>query len=304
MNKIGWLVNDTLTCIPGTKTFWHDLLESIPNLKDKTNSYTDFAYLKEYIEKEWLNANLKPDYIIRNATFFGNLSVKTQTISLLQDCYNGDIRKKQIEVCNNSKITVFNSPFTKKNYDDLNTYSCIIPLGIDFDFFKPIKNIDNIFNIKENTILYIGSSDFKTKGFDKILKLIEETNFNFCLVLKDDFYINHPRVRLFNKIDHKNLINIINCCSMIICTSNIETQHLASLEAAACNIPILTTNVGTYFDLPDGEWGIKVKNNNFKDGIYYILNNIDSFNPRKYFISNGFDKKDCMKRWKELVLSL
>jgi len=304
MNKGGWLVNDTLTCIPGTKTFWHDLLENIPNLKDKTNSYTDFIYLKEYIEKEWLDAVIKPDYIIRNATFFDRLSLKTKTISLLQDCYDGSVREKQLEVCNNSKITVFNSPFTKKKYNDLKAYSCIIPLGIDFDLFKPQKNIDNILNIKENTILYIGSSDFKIKGFDKILKLIEETRFNFCIVLKDDFHINHPRVTIFNKIDHKNLINIINCCSMVICTSNIETQHLASLEAAACNLPILTTNVGTYFDIPDGEWGIKVKNNNFKDGIYYILNNIDSFNPRKYFISNGFDKKDCMKKWKDLVLSL
>ena len=27
--KTGWLVNDTLTCIPGTKTIWHDLLENI-----------------------------------------------------------------------------------------------------------------------------------------------------------------------------------------------------------------------------------------------------------------------------------
>ena len=37
----GWLVNDCLTCIPGTKTFWHDLLEWIPTLEDKTDFHTD-----------------------------------------------------------------------------------------------------------------------------------------------------------------------------------------------------------------------------------------------------------------------
>ena len=48
MNK-GWLVNDCLTCIPGTKTLWHDLLEWMPNLIDKTNGYTDFRYLADTI---------------------------------------------------------------------------------------------------------------------------------------------------------------------------------------------------------------------------------------------------------------
>lgn len=306
MNKNGWLVNDTLTCIPGTKTFWHDLLENIPNLKDKTNIYTDFKDIKLYIEKEWKKSLIKPDYIIRNATFFDALDIKTDTISLLQDCYDGNLKNNQISVCNKSKVTVFNSPFVKEKYKDITGDSCIIPLGIDFELFKPEKNINynKEFNIKEKTVLYIGSSDFKTKGFDKVLSLIDNTNFNFCLVLKDDFFINHPRVSVFNKINHENLVKIINCCSLIICTSNVETQHLASIEAAACNLPVLTTNVGTYFNLEDGEWGIKVKDDNFKDGINFILNNINSFNPRNYFINNGFDKKDCMKKWKNLTLSI
>ena len=62
---IGWLVNDCLTCIPGTKTFWHDLLEWIPNLMDKTNGYTKFGELSSRIEEE--SKQSFPDYIIRNA---------------------------------------------------------------------------------------------------------------------------------------------------------------------------------------------------------------------------------------------
>lgn len=158
--------------------------------------------------------------------------------------------------------------------------------------------------LANNSILYIGSSDFKTKGFDKLLRIIEDTNFNFCLVLKDNFEIKHPRVTVFNRVDHNKLVKIINCCKMIICTSNVETQHLASLEAAACGLPILTTNVGTYFNIKDAEWGIKVKNDDFIGGIKFVLNNLDSFKPREYFLSSGFDKKDCMKKWNELILSL
>ena len=49
MNKTGWLVNDTLTCIPGTITFWHNLLEWNPYLIDKTNGYTNFSVLSQNI---------------------------------------------------------------------------------------------------------------------------------------------------------------------------------------------------------------------------------------------------------------
>jgi len=308
MDKVGWLVNDILTCIPGTKTFWHDLIDSLPNLIDKTNGYTDFKYLKNHIEIEWDKSSIKPEYIIRNATFFDKINIPTKTISLLQDCYDGELRIMQKNVCDSSDIVVFNSPFVKDKYSDIvKKESLIIPLGIDFDLFKKEsinKEESKLLNIKEDTVLYVGSSDFKTKGFDKLLGVIESTNFNFCVVLKDDFKIKHPRVTLFNKVNHAKLIKIINCCKMIICTSNIETQHLASLEAAACGLPILTTNVGTYFNLEDGEWGIKVKNDNFDDGIKFILNNFSLFKPREYFLRKGFDKKDCMKKWNEAISSL
>ena len=74
MSNVGWLVNDTLTCIPGTKTFWHDLLEWFPNLRDKTNGYTNFSILPKSIERE---AELfgAPDFIIRNGTFFGPVQI-------------------------------------------------------------------------------------------------------------------------------------------------------------------------------------------------------------------------------------
>lgn len=57
--KKGWLVNDFLTCIPGTKTFWHDLLEWIPGLTDKCFPY---PILADTIER--LGVESPPDYII------------------------------------------------------------------------------------------------------------------------------------------------------------------------------------------------------------------------------------------------
>jgi len=49
-NKIGWLVNDQLTAIANTRTFWHDLLDWFPNLQDKCNGYTNYSVLADNIE--------------------------------------------------------------------------------------------------------------------------------------------------------------------------------------------------------------------------------------------------------------
>ena len=139
--KKGWLVNDTLTCIPGTKTFWHDLLEWIPNLYDKCNGYTPYHLLPSNIESQWNNGD-KPDYIIRNATYFRSLNIPVKTISLLQDLSHNN--QEQINVCNSSDIVVFNSPYTQSHYvDKITSKNVMIPLGVDFDKFKPL-GVDTI----------------------------------------------------------------------------------------------------------------------------------------------------------------
>ncbi len=294
----GWLVNDTLTCIPGTKTFWHDLLENVNGLEDKCNGYTSYNILSDKILEYSLNEG-KPDYIIRNGSFFPPIPLNVPTISLLQDLGHG-----RMDVCNNSSVVVFNSLYTKVNYPQVNCRTEIIPLGVDFNIFKPNKSFKDELDILDNSILFIGSSQNHPKGFDKVLELINTTNYNFCLVMKDDFSIDHPRVKVFNRIPHDLLIKVINSCSLLICTSVVETQHLSGIEAAACNLPLVTTNVGVYYDKEDGEWGVRVLDGNFKNKIEYVMNNLGNFSPRKHFLDLGYDKSSCMNKWNKLIKSI
>ena len=69
-DKKGWLINNQLTAIPGTRTFWHDLLDWYPGLEDKCDGYTDFGVLAEKIE----SIPHTPDYIIRNGSYFRKLN--------------------------------------------------------------------------------------------------------------------------------------------------------------------------------------------------------------------------------------
>jgi glycosyltransferase involved in cell wall biosynthesis len=306
--KTGWLVNDKLTCIIDTKTFWHDLLEWNPNLINKCNE-GDFYNLANHIEYLYNTETQKPDYIIRNATFFRQINIPSNTISILQDSYlNVHHFGEQINVCNNSKVTVFNSPFVYNQYKDFVKNDIrIIPLGTDFNFFRNLNDKQNLkykynLNQNKNYIIFIGDSSDYPKGFDILKEVIDKSNFDFVLVMKDDFKIEHERVKLFNKINHDTLLELINCCDVSICTSKIETLHLAGIECAACNLPIVASNVGVYNNDFDNTWGhICNSVDEYIVNINRIIDRYDYYNSRESFLYKKLDKESCKKSWVELV---
>jgi glycosyltransferase involved in cell wall biosynthesis len=299
MTKQGWLVNDCLTCIPGTETLWHDLLRWIPGLVDKTGGYTNFQALPITIEAA---AELDtPDFIIRNASYFRQMSVDCKTISLMQDPLR---TSDQIKVCNNSDVVVFNSEYMKDSCKNLidPKRSEVIPLGVNFDFFCDLENdFSEELGIPENAILFIGA-DNHFKGFDKVRWLIDNTSLNFCLVMKDDVSINNDRCKTFNSVDHETLRKIINSCSACLCTSTIETQHLSSIEAGACNIPVVTTNVGIHYNKNGDGWGEKIPDGASGKDIAELLEKALSseYQTRDKFIEFKYNRKSCKEKWVKL----
>ena len=297
----GWLVNDTLTCIPGTKTLWHDLLDWIPNLVDPVNGYVPFGQLNSFVDQK-SQAEGVPDFVIRNCTFFPPLEIKTKTVSILQDIYDGPQKQQQIEVANSSDLVIYNSNFTKSFYrDQVTSDPVVIPLGIDFDHFCP-REVSHP-EVLPNSVLFIGAANNYPKGFDMVKSLVENTDYNFCLVMKDGFSWEHPRVKVFNKVNHDELVTIINSCKVAICTSVHETQHLAGLECAACDVPIVATDVGCYHGIENGPWGHKAKRlEDFVEGLRLVLSNLDNYSPRSYF--KDYDKSVISKTWQDAIESI
>lgn len=308
MDKRGWLVTDWLTAIPNTKTFWHNLLDWFPKLEDKTGGYTDFSILATKIE----SLPNRPDYIVRNGTYFRSMKLDVPTISLIQDIANGDLFQQQLDVINHSKVVIFNSEYVYSKYKDhieKNVSVQIIPLGIDFDLFKPSNEIYP--GVLPNSLLYIGDSSIYPKGFDRMLNIIKiMPSQNFCLIMKDNFSIEkipseyHHRVKIFNRVNTNTVKQIINSCIAAICTSREETQHLSGLECGACNKPIISTCVGIYYDCQnDREWGVIADEINFCEKINYVLNNLNTFQPRAYFQSK-YSTSVCRKKWNDVINSL
>jgi glycosyltransferase involved in cell wall biosynthesis len=301
IDKIGWLVNDTLTCIPNTRTFWHDLLDWFPNLQDKCDSYTSYSVLAEKIE----SIKERPDYIIRNGTYFRKLNIDVPTFSLIQDTKNDPM---QTEVINSSTCVVFASKQTYNLYKDrINPKNVrIIEQSSDFDFFKPIQEKHS--DVLPNSIIFIGDSSHEKKGFHRVQKLIETmTDFNFCLVMKDNTTIDvipencRGRVRIFNRVDRNTVRLLINSSVCAICTSGNEEGHFAGIEIGACNIPMVARPMGCYLDRADDKtWGLISNDEDFPETIRYVVNNLELFSPRKFY-SKEYTLERCREKWTDLI---
>lgn len=281
--KHGWLVNDYLSVLPG-RTVWHDLLDWIPGLEDMTG--TPFPHLAEKIESK----KSRPDYVIRNATYFRWMDLGVPTVSFLQDFESSDTQRIVLE---NSDVVVFNSKYTEsyaKNHFDIS--GTVIPIGIDFDLFSEGPRTP------EGPVLWVGSTA-NVKGFDILQKVIDEVDCNFEITLKKGSF-SHPRVKCHSPMLQGELVELMHKCSMLLCTSRNETQHLAGIEAAATGLPLVVPNVGAYYGLDPTKLGIVVRNWEYAQGIQEVNKNL---NPRSYF-KKMFSRKECKQAWKNLVESL
>lgn len=304
-NKKGWLVNDCLTCIPNTRTFWHDLLDWLPRLEDKTNGYTPFSSLANYIENCYSSAYEKPEYIIRNGTYFRKINIDIPTFCLIQDTKNDPM---QTEVINSCTCVVFASKQTYLLYKDRISPKNVrvIEQSSDFNFFKPIEERHP--EVLPQSIIFIGDSSYEKKGFHRVLNLIEAMpDFNFCLVMKDDTTINvipahsRHRVRIFNKVNRDTVRLLINSCVCAICTSGNEEGHFAGIEIGACNIPMVARPMGCYLDrVADKTWGLIAEDNEFPEKIRYVTNNLHLFEPRKYY-SKDYTLDRCKEKWTKML---
>ena len=308
MNNAGWLVNDRLSCIPGVITLWNNLLEWFPQLIDKTNGHTDYGHLAHVIE---LHIDIsRPDYIIRNGSYFRRIHRDVKTITLLQDVVAD--KSEQIDVLNHSTIAVFNTEYVYNKYKLLIQPSVsirICPLGVDFNFFRPI--IERHPDVVPDSVLFIGAATDYPKGFNVMRTIINDmVDQNFCLIMKDGFslyelpeQVRH-RVKVFNRVPPETVRLLINSCILAVCTSYEETQHLSGIECGACNIPIVAREVGIYYDCKqDTDWGLLATDDTFVEKIRYVQTHQSEFRPRDYF-STRYSTEICKQRWIDMVTSL
>lgn len=306
------LVNDCLTCIPGTRTFWHDLRDWF----GMTFIGGEFGQLDGLVSA----FPMQPSLIVRNSSYFGPLasSEHVPTISLVQDIHpDGPMEQMQHQVKVSSAVVVYNSEFTAEHSSDaggslyegstltMAADDKIIPLPVDFDLFKP-DGSDKLYDV-----CWIGASQGAAghvKGWDIFTDIVvSNPDLSFVAVLKDAAPADTPsNLTTFVRLTHKQLVPIINLCRIGLCTSRSETQHLAGIEMGACGLPIVAPHVGCYWlgtgkhDVP----GVIIEDlmpEMYSAAIGAVLASPYQMSDVRSYWQSRYDKPIIRQKWADLI---
>lgn len=300
MTMVPWVVNDYRSMIPGTVTLWDHLLDWVPGAQwvggEPFDTLAQSCRLRA--------AEGPPSVIIRNASYFGPIGIARPTISLLQDVFPAGThaRQVQVEVCRGSALVVFNSQYTRLQYPELAPLAHrVIPLPVDFDLFKPM-GLPKLYDL-----CWVGAPS-GIKGWDRLVSIALDGTYTVLVVTKEPIsQLSVPdNVTVRERVPHTELPGLINQCRMGLCTSRVETQHLAGIEMGGCGLPIAATDVGCYSAADGHIADITVSDASADDPAVWLgaIDTVISRRPSPVRWRNRFGMETCRAGWLEAVASV
>lgn len=298
------IVNDLVTGTMGERVLWDFMLEQIPGaygvdqrLVGKKNFETA---AKAYIDEQHPDTKV----IIQNATFIGTVDPERYAVAFVQD----DLRKMGRESVTQEKNlasaqkVVANSVQTAASYLEYDTE--IISVGLDDQLFRPLnrKELRKKHDLPDGQIgIFVGSFD-EVKGWSKVeacIKKYPKITW-LCVTKKETDNFEAPNARVFTRIKQELLVELLNCADFFIIGSPVETQCLAALEAALCDIPVVMPLTGIFEDFTEAE---RNKVGIFGDNLVASVKALDGkkFSPRKLVLEKGLTVATAMQSWNKLL---
>ena len=281
------LINDIKTRIPGTRTFWHFLEDTLG---------ANFISIKKWFWRKHLD-KFNPDVIIQNA-FWGDLKIrKKPVIMLIQDNYHALMKYDLLDKTScNKQIQKIRSAVNVADYVVVNVNSllrlynipkekgCWIPMGVDSSIFYPSVNerdqTRKELGITGQCNIFVGDETL-IHGWDQVkLKIEENNNIDWILVSKNNqFSIEGKNIRKFCNINHNMLRKLYNASDLFFARGSIG---LPAIEAMLCGTKVDVTHDIGYFE----DWYPENKD------------------PRSEVFEAGFDLKDTINKWKDTVIKI
>jgi len=134
-------------------------------------------------------------------------------------------------------------------------YKCqIITTGVDKTKFQKVNKTDSYrytgFNPDHKNVIFVGDSNKVSPG--KRLYLAEES---FTLIKEK---IKNARFHIVNNIPHDKMVYYYTSADLLLFTSAFEGSPCVIQEAATCNLPIVTVNVGDVKEILDNYSAFKI----------------------------------------------
>ena len=236
--------------------------------------YSDFS--KDYIHKLGFEYEEFLEKYVRN---------KNIITAVYDHLYLESERERTDFVLNNVKAYTVCSKKLEKLYNEYSNDKkpmMVISDGVDLELFN-MKNKDKYSNIEDRTIKigWTGNSKFTDaedddlKGLNKVIKpAIEELiaeGYDIKLEVAD---------RNIKMIPHNEMPNYYNDIDIYICASRTEGHPDPVLEAMACGVPVISTDVGIVpevFGEEQKKFIIERTKEELKDKIVELINNKQKF---------------------------
>lgn len=185
----------------------------------------------DYFKENYLN-KLKITTSVYDHLYLDNLDY---TNKIFQYCQNYTVCSKKLEKIYNENEGIIKKP------------QMTITDGVDLKLFRP-KNLQRFKKNQKLVVGWVGNSLWQSdtedfKGFNTILKpTIDE------LISKDYAIETCYADKQEKLIIHEEMPNYYAKIDVLVCVSKIEGTPNPVLEAMACGVPIISTNVGIVKD--------------------------------------------------------
>jgi len=308
-NKLNICIyNDIVWWTMWEKVLWNYLIEKLPwnvfwidkrivwkegNLGKKVNSL---------IQEKYRNTGL----IIQNATFIEKMDNEIPTIMYLQD----DIRKMwystilQEDNLKKSDLIISNSLYTKESYSDYD--SEVLAIWVDENIFKPQNKSElrNKYWIPNWDVWIFVWSLNEAKWWDEIKNIIiSDTSISHWIIVskyKEEF--KSEKISFFSQVSQEILSELINCANFFILGSKVETQCLAAIEAALCDVPIIMRDIWIFQEFTQWEKNkLWIFWNDLEQSIFIFLKHKNFYTPREVIMNKEININKMIEKWIELI---
>lgn len=170
------------------------------------------------------------------------------------------------------------------------------PNGVNIDFFKPIdkkKSLEKLqFDNKKRYILFVSSNFVRQqKRYDRFQKVLQ--------ILRDKYKLFDIEEIMLVNIERSFVPYYFNAASLHLLTSDFEGSPNSVKEAMACNIPVVSTNVGNVSELLEGVNGSFVSKTSEPEELAFLAYQALTFkgeiNSREKLIEKNLDTESVAK---------